>query len=421
MSVYLYVLRSGATGRFYVGISTFTKKRVRQHNRGQSAATCRPPLVGLVVASATLLLAGCAALRPGSGTPQVTFRVIAEHVATTDTIYIVGNDHSLGAWDPAAVPLERQPDGTWTRTIPFRDGARLEYKVTRGSWSSEALGEGNRIRPNARLTVTGPQTVEITVPAWRDQVTPRSAVTGELRVHEGVAGEGLPARTVSVWLPPGYDERSDAHFPVLYMHDGQNVFDPARAGFGMEWRIDEEATRLIGEGRLVPMIVVGIDCSTNRFQEYGDTPTGAAYRRFVVDVVKPLVDRTYRTLPDREHTAVMGSSMGGCVSFLLAWERPDVFSGAACLSPAFFKPVTDRVRRHKGERKPIRLYLDNGGIGLELELQEGCDRMLALLPKRGFVEGRDYTWFLDPTAEHNEDAWAARVWRPLEFLFGSPR
>ena len=110
--------------------------------------------------------------------------------------------------------------------------------------------------------------------------------------------------------------------------------------------------------------------------------------------------------------------MGGCVSFLLAWERPDVFSRAACLSPAFFKPVLDRVRRHKGQPKPIRLYLDNGEVGLEKRLQKGCDRMLELLPRSGLTIGDDVEWRIERDAEHNEDAWAARVWRPLEFMFG---
>lgn len=369
--------------------------------------------------AALAAVCGCATPGQRATTVPVTFRVQAEGVGAQERVYIVGNQPALGNWDPAAAPLDRQPDGVWMRTVEVPRGARLEYKLTRGSWATEALSEDRRIQPNRRMEVTGPRSVGVSVPAWRDQVTPVSAVVGDLRLHPGIGGPGIAPRMVAVWLPPGYEQDGARRFPVLYMHDGQNCFDPARAAFGMEWRMDEEATRLLAEGGVAPFIIVAMDCDgARRSEEYGDTEQGAAYRSFVVDVVKPLIDATYRTLPDREHTAVMGSSMGGCVSFLLAWERPDVFGQAACLSPAFFKPVLDRVRRHKGERKPIRVYMDNGGVGLERRLQKGCDRMLALLPKKGFRKDRDFQWFVDPAAEHNEDAWAARVWRPLVFMFG---
>lgn len=368
---------------------------------------------------AAAVACGCASPQARRGAVPVTFRVQAAGVGEGERVYVVGNAPALGSWDPSAVPMERQADGAWVRTVDVAPGARLEYKLTRGSWATEALSEERRIQPNRRVEIHGPLTLDLSVPAWRDQHTPAPSVVGDLRFHPDIGGPGVPPRLVSVWLPPGYGQDAERRYPVLYMHDGQNCFDPARAAFGMEWRVDEEATRLIGEGRLPPLIIVGIDCNgERRFVEYGDTPQGAAYRAYVVDVVKPLVDAAYRTRPGREDTAVMGSSMGGCVSFLLGWERPDVFSGAACLSPAFFPPVLDRVRAHRGERKPVRFYLDNGGVGLEQKLQKGCDRMLALLPKRGFRKEVDYVWYRDPAAEHNEDAWAARVWRPLLFLYG---
>lgn len=350
---------------------------------------------------------------------QVTFRVRAE-APDGSALYVVGNDAALGAWDPAAVRLERQADGTWARTVSLRRGRRVEFKITRGSWATEALDEQGRLGGNRLLRVGATNELLVVVGGWRDQLATESGVTGVLKFHPEVGGPGVPPRMVSVWLPPGYDAEPERRYPVLYMHDGQNCFDPARSAFGMEWRMDEEATRLIEAGRIEPLIIVGMDCNgAKRFEEYSDSPEGQAYRDYVVRVVKPLVDGAYRTRPEREHTAVMGSSMGGCVSFLLAWEHPEVFSRAGCLSPAFFKPDLARVRAHRGERKPIRIYLDNGEVGLEKKLQKGIDQMLALLPKKGFQEGRDYQWFLDPGAEHNENAWAARVWRPLEFMFGA--
>jgi predicted alpha/beta superfamily hydrolase len=350
---------------------------------------------------------------------DITFHVTAEGVGPTDQVYIVGNAKALGAWDPAAVPMTRAEDGTWTTTLRARKGEMLEYKITRGSWASEALDEKLRIKPNRRIEVEESTTVEIAVPGWRDTTTPADAVVGEVIFHRDVAGEGLVPRDVAVWLPPGYSENADTRFPVLYMHDGQNLYDPALAGFGMEWQMDEEITRLVGEGKIGPVIVVGMYCTKDRVQEYGDTDLGETYRRFVVETVKPMIDRTYRTLPDREHTAVMGSSMGGCVSFLLVWEYPDVFAQAGCLSPSFSEPTFKRVKGYKGPPRPIRIYMDNGTVGLEQRLQKGIDRMLPLLKSQGYVEGVNFHWFLDKGAEHNELAWALRVHRPLEFMFGT--
>lgn len=246
-----------------------------------------------------------------------------------------------------------------------------------------------------------------------------SSVVGELRVHEGIGGVAIAPRRITVWLPPGYHAEVSRRYPVLYMQDGQNCFDAARSAFGMEWRMDEETTRLIEAGRIVPLLIVAIDNDgEKRRDEYGDTELGKAYRRFVIERVKPLIDANYRTNPDRKHTVAMGASLGGSASFLLAWERPDVFGGAACLSPAFFKPLQDRVRRHFGRAPDIRLYIDNGGVGIDQQLQPGISMMLFRLQMKGMLLNEDLVYFEDPKAEHNERAWSARVWRPLEFFFG---
>lgn len=383
----------------------------------------KPDVVRRVVALASIAgLTGCVAPSVADVEMDLTLRVECASVPEGDRVYVAGNLPLLGNWDPAAVPLERQPDGAWSRSFRVRRGTLLEFKITRGSWASEGLDEKRRIRPNIRVRAGEAPVFTVRIGGWRDLDTPASSIVGELQFHEGVGSDDIPPRTVSVWLPPGYAAESDRRYPVLYMHDGQNCFDPARSGFGMEWRMDEESTRLIGEGAVAPFIIVAIDSHhAQRGEEYDDTKLGARYRQFVVDTVKPMIDRTYRTRPDAAHTAVMGSSMGGCVSFLMAWERPDVFRQAACLSPAFFKPVLARVRKHAGPPPPIRLYIDNGGIGLEQRLQPGITMMLALLSQRGFVEGKNLQWFWDPQADHNEDAWAARVWRPLVFLFGSEK
>ncbi len=121
-----------------------------------------------------------------------------------------------------------------------------------------------------------------------------------------------------------------------------------------------------------------------------------------------------------EHTAVMGSSLGGLISFLLAWNYPQVFSQAACLSPAFkYREINapSLVENYTGANKRIRIYMDIGGVGLENQLQPGCDAMLRVLQEHGFKMGENLEWYRDPEAEHNERAWSKRVWRPLLFMY----
>ena len=352
------------------------------------------------------------------GIMEVTFEVEAPGLGTNDVVYITGNHQVLGDWEPYEVPLYRREGDLWSRTLAIPYGARLEYKFTLGGWISEGLDEEGHPLPNFHVAATRSQTVRHRITRWASDGPPAASITGRAEFHRNVAGEGLLPRDVVVWLPPGYAD-SEERYPVLYMHDGQNTMDPTTSFLGTDWGIDETATRLIDEGRMRPVIVVGMYNTPQRMEDYGSGEQGAAYQRFVVDVVKPMIDQTYRTKPGRDDTAVMGSSMGGLVSFLLAWNHADVFKQAACLSPAFFPETVKLVRDAAAAPEGMRVYMDNGTEGLEQKIQAYCDDMLAALPEKGFVQGANFDWFLDQGAEHNEQAWAARLERPLLFLFGT--
>ncbi|MBN1425157.1 hypothetical protein JXA88_11430, partial [Candidatus Fermentibacteria bacterium] len=347
----------------------------------------------------------------------VTFRVEPDSLPENAQVYVVGNLSSIGSWRPGATPLFIQADGAWERSFFFPVGTLLEYKITLGSWDHEALRGDGSVPDNSMHTVIGDTVLTTVVPAWKEERPLSGGITGTTHTHPAMRGKGLLPRDIHVWLPPGYDEET-VGYPVIYMHDGQQVFDPTTSSFGADWRVDEVASELIGMGALPSIIVVAINNTGDRYAEYSDTDKGAAYRRFVISTLKPFIDRTYRTLPDREHTAVMGSSMGGLAAFLLVWHHADVFSRAACLSPAFFLDDLRKTSAGPAPALPVRLYLDNGGIGLEHWLQAGCDRMLEILQRKGMVVGENLIWFQDIEAEHNEEAWAERVWRPLSFMFG---
>ncbi len=352
---------------------------------------------------------------------EIRVRVDAPVPASSGQVFLAGNLEVLGSWDAAGMPLTRQDDGAWTGSFTAEAGEPVEFKVTRGSWETEALDEHLRVPGNHRIEPDSETSITIRVAGWKDRDLPATGkITGTVRYHPKIKGMGLLPRDVVAWLPPGYDAGTFA-CPVLYMHDGQNVFDPATASFGVDWQIDETCTRMIAEETLPPVIVVGIYCTADRWQEYGGDPDKTeAYLRLITDVIKPMIDTTYRTQPDREHTYIMGSSMGGIISYLAAWERPDVFAGAGCLSPAFmFGDVLDKTEKYEGAPKDLRIYIDNGGVGMDREkLQPSVDDMLDILARKADAIGITYTWYLDNDGEHNEAAWAARAHHPLMFLLG---
>lgn len=142
----------------------------------------------------------------------------------------------------------------------------------------------------------------------------------------------------------------------------------------------------------------------------------------IVEKIKPFIDEEYRTLPDSKNTAVGGSSMGGLISMMCVWEYPEVFSKAACFSPAFkFRDIdyVKNVREYSGPKKDIAIYIDNGGVDLEALLMPGVEEMVISLEEKGFVKEKDLFVFIDKAATHNEAAWAKRAWIPIKIFFGN--
>ena len=357
---------------------------------------------------------------------KVTIEVHALSTDDSVKIYIAGNNVQMGSWRPDHVQMDCAGGHLRRKSFYFKKGENIEYKITRGSWDNEAADENGRPFQNSVLQVRGDTTVVDTVLYWKEGRTApvEGGIAGDVRTHRSIESDGLQPRDVVVWLPPGYDEEPERRYPVLYMHDGQNIFDPHTAAFKVDWRIDETADSLIRAGVIEPLIIVGIYNTAQRSREYTPGPLGDRYRDFVIRVAKPLIDRTYRSKQGPEYTAVGGSSAGGIVAFMLAWEHPEVFSKAICMSSAFKIEDIDyvrQVRAYRGEKKNLRLYIDNGGIGLEARLQPGIDAMLAALEEKGFQRGVDYFWVKDRDARHFEAAWGKRMPAALKLLFGTAK
>ncbi|WP_353114519.1 alpha/beta hydrolase-fold protein [Microbacterium sp.] len=239
------------------------------------------------------------------------------------------------------------------------------------------------------------------------------------------------ARDVFVYLPPSY-EPAAGPYPVVVAHDGQHLF--AARGLTPSWRLDETLDRLIGEGRIPPLVVVApANAGTDRGAEYSHIlpyprdprtrPRGELYESFLVGELLPLARSRYAITDDPGLTAVMGSSMGGLVSYHLAFRRPDVFGLAAILSPflAAVDPVTfDETPVHAtfAHRGPSRIWLDIGGregLIMVRPVRELAEALIAI----GYAPDAELRYRHDPEAIHHEDAWAERVESALLHLFGA--
>jgi enterochelin esterase-like enzyme len=354
---------------------------------------------------------------------NVTFRVEAPTLNDSDKVYIVGNAEEIGNWNPGKVALEKISNKIWQKTLGFTKGTRIEYKFTKGNWQTEALKDDATVPQNTVLKVEHDTTVSVVINNWRDKFNFKIAgqITGKVEYFKNLAIDGLKPRDIIVWLPPNYEKETGRRYPVLYMHDGQNIFDPRTSGMFIDWQVDETADSLIRNGEIEPIIIVGMYNTDDRMVEYSDTPLGRLYMKFIIEKVKPLIDSKFRTLPEAKNTAVAGSSMGGLISMMCAWEHPEIFSKAACFSPAFKISDIDYVKNvveYSGKKKEISLYIDNGGIDLDAQLLPGVNEMVSALEKKGFSIDKDLFVYIDKTATHNEAAWAKRVWRPLKIFFG---
>src|SRR3989440_5778673 len=216
-----------------------------------------------------------------------------------------------------------------------------------------------------------------------------------------------------VFLPPGYHENTLKKYPVLYMHDGQNLFLKEEAFLGNTWRTDEVLGVLDRMNAIEEVIVAGI-YPDERMTEY-TLPGYEDYGRFLVETLKPLVDAKYRTLSGPNDTAVMGSSLGGVVSFYLGWQWPDVFGKVACLSSTFAYRDDLLERVFVEPKRKLQIYLDSGWPADNYEPTRSMrDR---LIWKR-YRPGSELFYLAFPEAKHDENAWATRSPIPFQFLFG---
>ncbi len=271
-----------------------------------------------------------------------------------------------------------------------------------------------------------------------------SVSSGKLDSYPSFPSSYVSPRAIRVWTPSSYDP--SVKYDVLYMHDGQMLFDSLFSWNHQEWGVDEALDSLMALGKVRPCIVVGIDNTKERLPEYcpddveqllpsGMTPykglpsKGNAYLKFIVEELKPFVDSTYSTDPSREHTFMMGSSCGGLISSYALCKYPDVFGGVACLSTHCTLAYPDvkskdatvgdayreYLRTHLPPANTAKLYMDNGDGTLDGSYVKPQNAINEAILSMGW-DGEHFMAKYYPGHSHCEDDWRSRLDGPLEFL-----
>ena len=222
------------------------------------------------------------------------------------------------------------------------------------------------------------------------------------------------ARSVYIYLPDGYGKNPKVRYPVLYMHDGQNLYDPSRAYLGQTWKALETLNHLIKHKIIPPIIVVGIDNTPDRLTEYThDNEQGENYLRFIVKQLKPRIDQDYLTLSQREHTAIMGSSLGGLISLYAGAKYHQTFGKVGALSPSVWWSNASILKAIEAFPSPLKIYVDSGTEGGETPHDAGAVARI--------YEARDLKdrllLYIQEGADHSEKYWAKRLPVALHFLF----
>lgn len=346
---------------------------------------------------------------------QYTVRIIVNSVATkpNDAIYLSGN---FNEWNPANSNYKLKPFGGGRLVVVLNDmkPGNYEYKFTRGNWSkAETTAKGEDI-DNRTFIVNGDTSIEVSIAGWKDDFSDKPIPnTASANVHVLDSAFFIPQlnryRRIWIYLPASYQKEKNKSYPVLYMQDGQNLFNEQTAAFHTEWGIDECLDTLALQLHK-ECIVVGIDNdSTKRLNEYNPYDNdkygkgeGKQYLDFVANTLKPFVDKNYRTLKDAKHTFIAGSSMGALISMYALMQYPDVFGGAGIFSPSFWiapEIYTDvanvkwqktfQVYFYAGKKESNRMVID-------------MQRMFNIIKQKNCCRAENVTF---PLGQHNEKYW----------------
>lgn len=342
---------------------------------------------------------------------QTTIRLeiahLPEYHQATSSIYLAG---SFNGWNPRDSQYRFQQDqkGQYFLELKLANG-RYEYKLTRGGWDKAECNQDGSGVANRILVVNDATTKKLNINGWSDKFPAASKKhTASPQVHIMATAFAMPqlqrSRRIWIYLPRNYSSEPASRYPVLYMHDGQNLFDDVTSYAG-EWGVDE----FLDSTKMRSCIVVGIDNSSKRMNEYNPYNAerygegeGDAYVDFIAKTLKPFVDSNYRTLPAPRQTFIAGSSMGGLISFYALLKYPDVFGGAGVFSPSFWIAPSIEAQIKKTGMIPgsgIYFYAGESESATMVSDMERIDRLVRSGSNAHTVV------VIKPDAKHNESAW----------------
>jgi alpha-glucosidase len=354
---------------------------------------------------------------------QITVKItsVSSNTLSNDPIYLAGN---VNNWNPRNDSFKFTKQANTTYLLHLNSFPNpLEYKITRGSWANVEGNENGQYISNRKSTPNKGDTIFITVKGWED-LGSGSGSTASPNVSVLQSNFWMPqlkrSRKIWVYLPPDYTN-STKKYPVIYMHDGQNLFDNA-ISFSGEWKVDETLDAMHNQGKKVA-IVIGIENEgSQRINEYspwfdsqyggGD---GEAYISFIKNTLKPFVDSTYRTFTEPDQTAIGGSSMGGLISFYAALKYPETFGKSAVFSPSF--PIFNQAYSFASTvsfSSNSRMYLLAGGS--EASISKGSQKMNKQMLDSGF-NANNLNLKIVSSGSHNEAFWSSEFKAAFVWLF----
>lgn len=360
--------------------------------------------------------------------------IVGDIPASTPRSVIVHVAGEFNGWTHQ--PMLRNDEGNWEIRVALGTAGDVwSYKFTQGNWDAEEGGYSGVGNDRTLVVPASAEVIAHQIRYWETESNPASTVWGNVDI---IPDFNIPqlgrTGTIRVYTPSN-DETSTGRYPVVYMQDGQNVFDRATAGFGVEWQVDETISRLSLEGRMPPVMVVAIDNGPERSCDYSPFPNALGcegrpgrldlYLAFVVEVLKPWVDAEYRTLPARAHTAIIGSSRGGLVSVYAGMVYQEVFSKVGGVSPTLNPDVlqgsVNGVLTEEGRRASTRWWMDYGDAEVVLgysatTMIAAMDTTISTLRSVGFTDA-EIQRVIVSGAVHNEAAWSQRFDELILWLY----
>ncbi|HVX52483.1 MAG TPA: alpha/beta hydrolase-fold protein [Chitinophagaceae bacterium] len=350
----------------------------------------------------------------GFAQSQYYLKLVVTGVATKqlDEIYVAGNFNN---WSPYNDTFKLKPFGRGRKAIVLKDlpAGDYQFKFTRGSWKTvESTAKGGDIA-NRDIQLAGDSTVNIAIAGWKDDFPEKPKPnTASAQVHVIDTAFFIPQlnryRRVWVYLPKSYIQLQGKMYPVLYMHDGQNLFNEQTAPFG-EWGVDECLDTLQQQtGK--ECIVVGIDNGEDkRMTEYNPYDNnqygkgeGMQYTEFLVKTLKPFIDQHYRTLKDATHTYIAGSSMGGLISLYAQMKYPTVFGASGIFSPAFWVAPQLSQELTNAKWNTFQRFFFYAGKKESETMVSDMEKIIKIINSKNQYEVTELT---DPLGQHSEKYW----------------